>query len=47
MLREDERKILRECPSGTILVNLDGEAEYNATSLKEFKLKLEMDANIL
>lgn len=40
MLREDEIKILRECPSGTILVNLDGEAEYNAISLKEFKLKI-------
>lgn len=34
------RDILQNSPTGTILVNLDGEVEYNAISLKEFKQKL-------
>lgn len=40
MLRPDERKIISESPNGTILVNLDGEVNYNAVSLKDFRLAI-------
>lgn len=40
MLDKDTRKILSDSPNGTILVNLDGEVNYNAISLKEFKQKV-------
>lgn len=34
------REILNRAPRGTIIVNLDGDAEYNAISLKDFKLAI-------
>lgn len=40
MRNERVRKLLEESPKGTILINLDGSADYNAVSLKEFKFKL-------
>lgn len=35
---EKTREILLHPTKGTILINLDGNAEYNATSLKDFQL---------
>lgn len=40
MLDKKTRKIIKESPKGTIIINLDGNIIYNCVSLKDFKLAL-------
>lgn len=40
MLDQELKENIKNCPKGTIIVNLDGNAIYTAVSLKEFTLAL-------
>lgn len=43
----DIRHILETSPKGTIIINLDGKAIYNAISLKEFKLAIDEERPLI